>query len=280
MTFTIRPMGEHIGGECVGLDAARATSEDVEGLKRALADVGVVVLREQRLSPGVLREFGARFGRVETPIRDRFKVPGQEDVYVISNIVENGKPIGNPNDGFGWHTDQSYMHEPTAYTFLYGVETPAEGADTQFATGFKAYDDLTAEERERFSKMTAVHSLRRIQADRTWDLPLTSAELGRAPDVEHPIVRTHPLTGRRALYLGTKRGCYPVGIAEPERHAFLDEMVGRCTKPGYVYSHRWRPNDLVIWDNRGLLHRATEYDRQKYRRLMHRVSVTGERPYL
>lgn len=280
MAFSITPLGDAIGGECVGLNAAGAADADIEALRHALADLGVIVLRDQMLSPAELRGFAVRFGPVETPIRDRFKVPGQEDVYVISNIVENGKLIGNPNDGFGWHTDQSDIRQPTAYTFLYGVETPAEGAETQFATAFKAYEDLTLAERERFAKMTAVHSLKRIQADRTWDLPLTDVELARAPDVEHPLVRTHPLTGRRALYLGTKRGCYPVGIPEEQRHAFIDQMVGRCTKSGYVYSHKWRPNDLAVWDNRGILHRATDYDRQKYRRLMHRVSVTGERPYL
>ena len=280
MPFTIKPVGEHIGAECIGLDAARATAGDAEALKRALADHGVMFLRGQQLSPGALRDFGALFGPVETPIRDRFKVPGQDDVYVISNIVEDGKPIGNPNDGFGWHTDQSYMVHPTAYTFLYGVETPAEGAATQFATTVKAYDDLDEAGRARFAAMQAVHSLQRIQEDRTWDLPLSPDELARAPDVAHPMVRTHPLTRRKALYFGTKRACYPIGVPEGERHAFIDGLVDRCTKPGYVYSHPWQPGDLVMWDNRGLLHSATEYDRQKYRRRMHRVSVTGERPYL
>jgi taurine dioxygenase len=279
MAIDVKALGRRIGAEISDFDARRADTADIEQLKRHLATHGVLALRDQNLQPAELKSFGDKFGKVEFAIRDAFRLADQPEVYVISNVVKDGKPIGNPNDGFFWHTDASYMAHPTAYTFLYCLETPPSGAETQFATAFQAYDELDEDDRVELEGMTAVHSHDRIHAARKWAMPLTEEERARAPDSTHPLVRTHPISGRKAIYLGTKRGFYPNGLNEEERIAFIDKWVGRVTQPGNVYSHKWRVKDLVIWDNRGLLHRATEYDKEKYRRIMHRVSVSGERPY-
>lgn len=279
MTIKAKPLGQRVGAEITGFDARQATAADIEELKQLLAAHGVVALRDQELPPAQFKQFGDKFGPVTFAVRDAFRLPEQPEIYIISNVVENGQPIGNPNDGFFWHTDATFFANPTAYTFLYCLETPPEGAETQFATAFQTYDELTEDERVMLENMTAVHSHDRIHAARAWAKPLTEAERARAPDVTHPVLRTHPISGRKALFLGTKRGFFPDGLTEEERIAFIDKWVGRVTRPDNVYSHKWRVKDLVIWDNRGLLHRATEYDKEKYRRVMHRIAVSGERPY-
>jgi taurine dioxygenase len=279
MALAVKPLGAQLGAEVSGFDTRRASGADIEELKGLLATYGVLALPNQELDPSEYKEFGSKFGKVEYAVRDSYRLPEQPEVYVISNVVENGKPLGNPNDGFFWHTDASYMAHPTAYTFLYCLETPPAGAETQFATAFQTYDELSEDERSELQSMTAVHSHDRIHAARAWAIPLSDEERARAPDVTHPLIRTHPISGRKAVYLGTKRGFYPNGLNEDDRIAFIEKWVGRVTRPENVYSHKWRVKDLVIWDNRGLLHRATDYDKQNYRRVMYRVSVSGERPY-
>jgi taurine dioxygenase len=279
MALSVEKLGPRIGGEISGWDARAAGTADIEELKGLLATHGVLALRDQKLAPTEFKTFASKFGTIEFAVRDAYRLPEQPEIYVISNVVENGKPIGNPNDGYFWHTDASFKAHPTAYTFLYCLEAPPEGSDTQFASAFQIYDELTDDERAALGAMRAVHSHDRIHAARKWAAPLTEEERARAPDVEHPIVRTHPISGRKAIYLGTKRGFYPIGMSEDERLSFIDKWVDRVTRPDNVYSHKWQVRDLVIWDNRGLLHRATEYDKDRYRRVMHRLSVSGERPY-
>jgi taurine dioxygenase len=210
-------------------------------------------------------------------VREDFQLADNPDVYVISNIVENGKPLGNPNDGFAWHTDLSFLERPTAFTFLYALEVPAEGGDTQFASAATAYDLLDDTEKARLEAISVRHSYRMLHATRKNVRPLTEDELRRMPDVVHPLVRTHPATRRKALYLGPNTSL-PVGMEPEEGANLISRLMEWTVQPERVYSHRWRPGDLVVWDNHTVVHRATDYDRQRYRRLMHRVTVRGERP--
>lgn len=279
-TLAVRRITSRIGAEVDGVEACHAGADEVATLKQALAEHGVIVLRDQSLSPAELTRFGSHFGEIELSVRGLYTLPDRPEVYVISNVLdETGQPIGNPNDGYNWHTDLSFMEYPTAYTFLYAVETPPAGSDTQFASAFHAYDELTPAERERLDRIRVVHSHTRLHASRKWAPPLTDEAKARTPDVTHPLIRRHPLSGRRAVYLGSQNSFYPVGMNDEERLALLQDLVARATRPEYVYSHRWRPRDLVIWDNRGLLHRATPFDKERHRRVMHRISVRGERPF-
>lgn len=278
MALTLRPFDAPLGAEAAGIDPRAVSDADLDALTRALATHGVLVLRDQRLTPAELVAFSRRFGELEYHVLDQYWLPEQPEVYVISNIVENGKPIGNPREGFGWHTDLSYMKLPTAYTFLYGIEVPADGADTAFCTIYPATDALEPTLRTRLDGMTMRHSYAMLHASRPWAPPLTEAQKARSPDVVHPMIRSHPITGRKGLYLGGTTCVEPLGMSAANGRALIDDLFARATAPAHVYAHKWRARDLVFWDNRFVMHSATDYDRDRYRRLIHRTSVRGEKP--
>jgi taurine dioxygenase len=195
-------------------------------------------------------------------------------------VVENGKPIGNPNDGFFWHTDQYYFERPTAYTFLYGIETPPVGADTQFCSTRELYESLLEIEKEAYSGISVVASHSKLNEVRAKEgKPVDASEFDKLPDVVHPLVRTHPISGDKFLYFSADRASKPLNMGEQELSALLRSLLAKATAEPNIYSHKWRPRDLVIWDNRGLLHTATPYEKDRYRRLCYRMSVIGERPY-
>jgi taurine dioxygenase len=279
MALTVHPFDAPLGAEARGIDPRAVDAAALAALRRALAEHGVLVLRDQRLTPAELLAFSRRFGAIEYHVLDQYWLPEAPEIYVISNIVENGKPVGNPREGFGWHTDLSYMPLPTAYTFLYGIETPEAGADTHFCTVYPATDALPADLRARLDTMTVRHSYAMLHASRPWAPPLTEAQQARSPDVFHPMIRTHPITGRKGMYLGGNTCVAPLGMDGAAGQALIDDLFERATRPAHVYAHKWRQHDLVFWDNRGVMHSATEYDRERYRRLIHRTSVRGEKPY-
>jgi taurine dioxygenase len=278
MALEIIPLTAHIGAQAKGVDLRHIDAEQTQTLMRALADHGVLVVRDQTLPPDELVALGRKFGPVEYGVREDYKLPENRDVYVISNIVENGRALGNPNDGFAWHTDLSFLENPTAYTFLYAIETPPEGAATEFASAFRTYETQTPEERTRLDAIQVRHSYEILHATRLWAKPLTPDEKARFPDVIHPLVRTHPINGRKAVYLGPNTSL-PLGMDDEAGNALIHDLLNQTVQAEYVYAHEWRPGDLVVWDNHGAVHRATNYDKQRYRRLMHRVTVRGERPF-
>jgi len=266
-----------IGSLVDDVDLRVVTETEVARLRTALTERGVLVCRGQTLSPEDLVAFARKFGVVEYRVRDDFQLPTNPDVYVISNIVENGKPLGNPNDGFAWHTDLSFLEHPTAFTFLYALETPPEGGNTEFASAAVSFEQLSEPEKHQYTGLAVRHSYEMLHATRKNVRPLTAAELQAMPDVVHPLVRTHPETGRKALYLGPDTSL-PVDMAPEAGAALIHALMDRTTQPDQVYAHVWRPGDLVVWDNHTMVHRATDYARDRYRRLMHRVTVRGERP--
>jgi taurine dioxygenase len=269
-----------IGVEITSLQASRATPDDVRALMEILARHGVVCLRDQELTPAQYVAFAKLFGEIEPSTRERYWLPEQNEIYVISNVVENGRELGNPNDGFGWHTDQYYFERPTAYTFLYGIETPPVGADTQFCSTRVIYDELSDADKKRFSGISIIGSHAKLSGIRKSEgKKVDPLEFDKCEDVLHPLVRTHPLTGDKFLYFSRLRASKPLGMNEAELDVLLNSLFAKATRPDNVYSHKWRPKDLVVWDNRGLLHTATAYDKDKYRRICYRMSVIGERPY-
>ena len=251
----------------------------------------VLVFRDQDLSPAQYVAFSKLFGDLQLQVLDRFIHPAAREIYVLSNVVENGVAIGNSNDGFTWHTDQSSRKQPTAYTMLYGVETPPVGADTHFASTYLAFEALSDADQQRLLALRALFNQSRLHQQQRSILaernvhddhaPLSADEAARlrANTASHPLVRTHPSTGRKGLYLGTLSCAGIEGMPERDGLALMAQLVEHATQERFMYRHRWRPRDLVMWDNRGLLHVATEYDKQKYRRLMWRTSVMGEMPF-
>jgi len=279
MTLSIIPRARGLGAEVEGLDPRDASEAKIARLVAALARHGVLVLRDQHLSPNELVTFSRRFGELEYHVLDQYWLPEEPLVYVISNVIENGRPIGNPREGFGWHTDLNYMERPTAVTFLLGLEVPPEGGETLFADAYAATDALSPEERDPLAALSLKHSYAMLHASRPWAPPLTEEQKRRTPDVVHPLLRTHPETGRKGMYLGGPTCALPLGMDETEGLALLHRLFERATAPHHVYAHRWRPGDLAFWDNRGVLHTATEYDRERHRRIVWRTSVRGERPF-
>jgi taurine dioxygenase len=266
--------GEIPGAEVKGLALADASQSDVDLIKYELATHGVLVFREQDLSPDAYIRLSKQFGEIEPSTREQFWHPTHPEIYVISNVVENGRLIGNPNDGFAWHTDQYYFERPTAYTFLYAIETPPVGGDTQFCSTYALYDELPQSQKDAYSGIKIIASHKKLNAGRLHD-----GQEEKYPDVQQPLVRTHPVTGRKFLYFSSKLSSLPLDMSADDFDDLHAWLIGGATRPEKVYSHKWKPKDLVIWDNRGLLHTATGYDKERHRRICHRISVIGEKPY-
>jgi taurine dioxygenase len=238
------------------------------------------LLRDQTLAPEDLLAFIRLFGEPEGHTLQEFTLPGHPFVYVLSNKVVDGRPIGAHNDGVGWHTDYSYKAEPVMATLLYAVETPPEGADTLIADCVAAFDALTPARRAELETLRLHHSYAHFMRTREWGAMELSDALKRDnPDVVHPLIRTHPVDGRKALWVSTGTVVEVIGRRGAEGHALIEELVAFVTQDRFVYRHKWRVGDVLMWDNRCTLHTGTLYDDRRYDRLMHRLWVKGDRPY-
>jgi len=290
----VRPTGAALGADIDGVDLARELSpEAVNAIKKAWADHLVLRFRGQRLDEDQLMRFSAHFGELDwAPViaASRVKVPGEDRyvesaeeghryISVISNIVENGKAIGALGAYESiWHTDMSYNPEPPCASALYALEVPPSGGDTGFANMYVACENLPGELRQQVEGRLCRH-------DSTYN---SAGELRRgfneisdprkAPGADHPIIRTHPVTGRKALFLGRRRNAYIQGLDLEESELLLDALWAHATRPELTWYQQWRVGDLVLWDNRCVMHRRDEFDPSS-RRLMHRSQIKGDRPY-
>ncbi|HYF21594.1 MAG TPA: TauD/TfdA family dioxygenase [Ramlibacter sp.] len=279
--LTVRKLTHHIGAEIAGVDLSRPiTEQQFQDIHDVLVVHGVIVLRDQDLPPPMHVDFASRFGRLVGHVVQRFGLEGYPEVTLISNVVnEKGEKIGADRAGMIWHSDMSYMKRPMLGSMLYGVECPSEGADTQFASMFAAHDALPDSLRDRLAGLRGLH-------DYPWHYetylshrpPLTEAEKAKTPPVTHPALRTHPVSGRRAVYVGEGLTRTMEGMDEEEGRKLVIEVSQFSTQPRFVYSHKWRVGDLVMWDNRSTMHRATEFDNRQ-RRLMRRTTVEGDVPF-
>lgn len=269
----------HFGVAVAGFDVKEIRSEDaIQALQRLLAEKQVVVFKDQALAPDDLLTFTRLFGPPDPHVLSQYSLPGYREIYVLSNIIEDGRPIGNRNEGFGWHTDLSYMANPAAYTMLYALEVPASRGETKFASLQCFYDGMPEDEKARLRPLTAKWNYERMYSQRTNAVPLTDEQRARTPEVSQPLVRIHPISGRESLYT-SRDGCAGVnGMSEADGVALIRGLVERVITSPFTYAHRWDAGDLVIWDNRGLIHSASDYDMEHERRLVYRTSVRGERP--
>jgi taurine dioxygenase len=273
--FDVRPLTAGFGVEVSGIDLAASGPR----ARRAAAEVfnrhGVMVVRDQRLTPEQQLDFTRAFGEPETNQRLEFTLPGLPEVYVLSNKVVDGRRIGDVDAGQGWHTDASYLERPALCTLLHALEVPAEGSDTLLADLCAAWNALSAERQAQLDGLQVRHSWRALMQLK--GIALAEDE-DAIPDVVHPLVRRHPADGRKALWVstGTTRGI--VGMDNPAGLDLLDELVAFATQDRFVYRHKWRIGDLLIWDNRCTLHTGTRFDVTRYERLVHRTWVKGERP--
>ena len=277
--FQTRELKPGFGAEIMGLDLTRADTPALEAVVRTFHASGAILLRGQTMEPDDLLSFIRHFGEPEGHTLQEYTIPGHPEIYVLSNRIVNGKPIGAHNDGVVWHTDYSYRAIPVMCTMLYAVEVPAEGSDTLLADIVAAYNALPDGRRAMLDKLTVHHSFRHFMETRVYGKAETSPELfAENPDVFHPLIRMHPADGRKALWVstGTVKGI--VGMPEPDGTRLVEALVDFATQDRFVYRHKWQVGDILLWDNRCTLHTGTLFDDTKYIREMHRLWVKGDVP--
>jgi taurine dioxygenase len=278
--LTISELKPGFGARIHDIDLPSASDAELDKVVAAFHRHGAVVVSGQTMTPDDLMRFIVRFGEPEDHTQTRFTLPGYPKIFILSNRVVDGKPIGAHNDGVGWHTDYSYKPEPVMLTMLYAVEVPDEGSDTLLADGCAAWNALPPEKQVELSPLRLHHSYKHFMATREFGAQILSPEMAAAnPDVEHPLIRTHPADGRKALWPSTGTVTEVIGKPGPEGLALIDELVEFMTGDDFVYRHKWAKGDLLMWDNRCTLHTGTLYDDTKYFRTMHRLWVKGDRPY-
>ena len=280
-TLQIRALTQSTGAECTGVDLANLSLAEWEQLRDAYHAYALLVVRDQSLAKPDQIAFSQRFGELELPIRSDYLGKDFPALHVVSNLGGDGKPnpkqaLENPGNFF-WHTDASYMRRPASTTLLHAIEIPPSGGDTLFANMQAAYEALSAETRERIDGLRAIHSWEQSRYN-SGSRPASREEIEQAPPVAHPLVRTHPETGRKGLYLGNHTS-HIEGLPVEEGRALLKQLLDHATQPQFVYRHKWRRGDIVIWDNRSLLHKASDdFDMGSHVRLLHRTVVQGDNP--
>ena len=278
MEYTIAPLSTHTGAEVRGVDLSRTIEEATRALlNRAFIEHSVLAFRDQHLTPHQLLAAVGLFGEIFPQHNSRFALPDCPLVHYISN--QDFYPDGRryiPGEGF--HTDHSNAACPPKATILHAVSLPDRGGDTQYVNMHLAYEGLLEETKQRIAGLKAVHVYQSRHSARKL-MELSEEGRGRVPDgVVHPIVRTHPESRRKAIYINPIRTEGVVGMPEAEALALLADLLEHATQPKYQYRHQWRPGDLVMWDNRSLLHKANgDYDMNQLRYL-YRVMLQGDVP--
>jgi taurine dioxygenase len=275
------PTGRALGAEVRGIDLNELGEAAFARLMQAWREHSVVLIRGQRLSDRELIAFSRRLGALDwAPVQEtgRRFVEGLPEIYIVSNVKVNGEPIGSLGDGEAvWHTDMSYLDVPPKASMLYALEVPPSGGNTSFCTMYGIYEALPPALKGRIAGLKIKHDgtynsggyVR--QGVTPTDDPISS------PGAVHPLVCTHPDTGRRMLYLGRRRNAFLVGLELSESEALLDELWSFVARPEFAWEHVWRVGDLVLWDNRCTMHRRDAFDPSS-RRVMHRTQVKGEQP--
>jgi taurine dioxygenase len=272
------PTGAALGAEVRGFDLKNLDERQFAALERAWHQHEVILLRGQTLRDQDLIAFSRRFGDLDwAPVQEtgRRFVEGLPEIYIVSNVTVNGQPIGSLGAGEAvWHTDMSYLEVPPMASMLYALEVPPAGGNTSFCSMYAVYEALPSQLKQRIANLKIKHDgtynsggyLR--QGVTATDDPRTS------PGAVHPLVCTHPDTGRRMLYLGRRRNAYLTGLELAESEALLDELWQFVEKPEFAWEHVWRVGDLVLWDNRCTMHRRDPFDAAS-RRVMHRTQIKG-----
>jgi taurine dioxygenase len=277
---TVVLTGGPLGADVRGVDLSSSLSDELFSfIGRSLVDHLVLRFRGQRLSDPQLIRLGRRFGKIRNPRMREYDGSGVlSEIEVISNIVQNGRPIGALGAGEAtWHTDLSMFEIPASVTMLYSLELPPCGGNTRFANMYLAYEALPDDLKERVNGRTSIHDISYTAAGAVRQGFKTVEDKSKAPGAVHPIVRTHPISGRKALYLGRQGYGYISGLSVAESDALLDEIWNHMVRPEFSWEHEWQLGDLVIWDNRSTIHGRGSFDASA-RRILHRIVVEGERP--
>jgi taurine dioxygenase len=267
--LALRPLTPKLGAALTDVRLADDMSDELfHAIYQAFLRYQVLLFPPQDVPPARQVAFARRFGEVQIHI-----------MYRLSNLDADGKPSGkHPDKGtLAWHTDGSWQRVTGQATIIYGEVMPEIGGETHFADMYGAYERLSSEWKARIASLRAVHNLDFSRTRRHGEDPMTDAQRREKPPVDQPVVRTHPETGRKCLYLGDHAE-YIVGMPYDEGRALIEELNALAIHPDLTYEHHWTARELILWDNRCVMHRATAYDPATQRRVIRRCTVLGEVP--
>lgn len=280
ISFELRPLADGLGVEVVDLQVADIDDAMFPSIYALFLEHQVLLFRDQDLPPGAQVAFARRFGEVQVHVMNQYHADGYPELYSLSNVGPDGKPNGqHPDRGtLAWHTDGSWQARTGQATVLYAEVLPSSGGGTGFADMYSAYDGLDDATRRRLAALRAIHNLDFSRSRRHGEEPMTGAQRDAVPPVAHPVVRTHPETGRRCLFLGDHAETIE-GLPYDEGRSIVEQINEQAIANAVVYHHRWRPRDVMVWDNRCLLHKAEAYDVANEPRIIRRCTVLGDAPY-
>ena len=278
------PLSDLMGGEIVGFDCCQPPDEATrQAILDALFRYQVLVFRDQDLTPEQQIAFSEAFGPLEKHVNQESHGYERPNFHVVTNLGADGEIMDLPppekafNGTRTWHSDKSYMPSPSMATFLYGVEVTEQGGETMFASLTAAYDALDVVAKQRLGSLQCVHSWAQSMRN-SGSRAATAEERAMSPPVTHPLIRTHPGNGRKSLYIGM-HASHIAGKDEAAGRAELFELLDYATQDRFVFAHKWRNGDLVVWDNPSLVHKSAPFDWSTERRHLHRTVVRGDTPY-
>jgi alpha-ketoglutarate-dependent taurine dioxygenase len=283
--MNVRNSAAPLGAEITGLDLAQPLDETTfRAIEDVFHDRGVIVFRDQELTEEEHIAFSRRFGELEIHVAKQYLMPGHPEILVLSNLFENGRNVGVADGGQFWHSDLSYVANPSRCSLLYAIEVPTRDGrvlgETLFASAEYAYDTLPHRLKARLEGMRAVHRYAdryRKQQEAGGRESLTEEQLKKVPDVSHPVIRAHPVTSRKVLFVNEGFTVYIEGLPKSESDSLLKELFEHTVRSEGLYAHQWRQGDLLMWDNCLVQHRAIRNYEPPLRRLMHRTTVAGSR---
>lgn len=285
--LTMTRLAEPIGAEIHGVDLAAGVSDQAYAFIRdALNEYSVIVLRGQDITPDQQKQFARQLGEMRTSFYNRYGVPEHPELTIVSNITRDGEAIGIADAGMLWHTDGSYLKTPDMYTVLYGVQIPQlDGkplGDTVFASTWRAYEALPQEMKARLAGLRAVHSFtshmeKKRAKGQLKRAALTAEQRAALPDVDHPVVRRHPVNGRPCLFVTEGHTSAIAGLPQAQSDELLEFLTRHVQRPEFQYRHSWKPGDLIVWDNCAVQHLAV-FDYGDIPRRLHRAGILGPVP--
>jgi taurine dioxygenase len=279
MAISVRNLDAALGAEVAGIDLSKPLARhDIATIEDAWRERLVVVFHGQDLSDPQLIAFSRYFGELDPPGPNPYGEPflkQHPELNVISNVVENGKPIGNLGDGEAvWHADMTYVDVPPKAAMLHSLEVPPSGGNTYFANMFAAYETLPADLKQAAAGKIAVHDASTNSAGLLRKGYKQVTDVRDVVGARHPLIRTEPKSSRKALFLGRRPNSYVVGLPVPESEALLDALWAHATQPRFAMCHEWQVGDVLMWNNLSVLHRRDPFD-PTARRVMHRSQIKG-----
>jgi len=270
-SISVTPLTDRFGATLGGVDASDLLDDAIfPGIEAAFHNFGIIAIRCQHIDHQMLLAISSRFGELDVHPQPQFTVPGANEIYVFGNT----RPEGNATGGRYWHSDQSYLTNPCAIGLMVAAEVPEVGGDTLFADMYEAYETLDVDTKDLIAPLTATHLWHKMKS------PARIAELDEKQKVKlqgaiHPVVRIHPKSNRKALFVNEGFTTKINGLPDVEAEILLDELFKHCSQPQFQYRHQWQVGDLVIWDHRCMIHSATHYNPEQ-RRTLYRTSIKGE----